>query len=54
MQEQEDLLVTVVEASRKVPKEQRRQFLIISTSGGYTLLHDGLSGNMLILSLIHI
>ena len=48
MQEQEDLLVTVVEASRKVPKEQRRQFLIISTSGGYTLLHDGLSGNMLI------
>jgi len=48
MPEQEELLVTAVEASRNVPREQRRQFVIISTTCGYSLHHDGLKANILI------
>lgn len=41
MQDQEELLVALVEAARGVPREQRENFLHISTNGPDLLFHDG-------------
>lgn len=43
-QEQKDLLVTVVEASRNVPRERREKFLVLETNEDTTVIHPGLPG----------
>jgi hypothetical protein len=40
--EQDELLVTLVEASRSVPQNQRSPFLLFEHAGGTTLAHPGL------------
>jgi hypothetical protein len=42
--EQEDLLVTLVEAERNVPRDQREQFIFFPTLGDPGLAHAGLPG----------
>ncbi len=42
--EQEDLLVTLVEATRNLPRSQRQQFLFAQTYGGSDIQHPGLPG----------
>jgi hypothetical protein len=44
MGEQEDLLVSLVEAARNVPSDDRQNFLHISTNGPDLLFHDGFAG----------
>jgi hypothetical protein len=46
--EQEELLSTLVEASRRVPREQRESFIAYSGSkypGGWGIMHGGLPGD---------
>jgi hypothetical protein len=40
--EQEDLLKVLVEATRKVPRDQRQKFLLLKTSGPDFIRHPGL------------
>jgi hypothetical protein len=42
--EQEDLLVTLVEAERNVPRDQREQFIYFPSMGDPSLAHPGLPG----------
>lgn len=42
MLEQEEILITLVEAARNVPREQRENFLHIESNGPDLLFHDGL------------
>jgi hypothetical protein len=43
--EQVELLRLVVEASRNVPRDKRRKFMVARTFGGDSLMHPGLSKN---------
>lgn len=43
MPEQEELLVRMVEAARRLPSDQRRKFLLSQTMGGDDLIHPGLA-----------
>jgi hypothetical protein len=43
--EQKKLLSALVEASRSVPRDKRRKFLFIETSGGSFIKHFGLPGS---------
>jgi hypothetical protein len=43
-QEQKDLLVTLVEAARNAPREQRQKFWVAQAAGGDICIHPGLSG----------
>jgi len=40
--EQEELLLSIVEAVRNTPREERRKFLVLQTSGGDFLDHPGM------------
>jgi len=44
-QEQRELLVLAVEASRNVPREEREKFIVLKSRGGALLMHHGLSEN---------
>lgn len=45
-QEQEDLLCRLVEATRNVPRRERRKFFVAQSKDGTSILHNGLEGNM--------
>jgi hypothetical protein len=45
--EQEELLRALVEASRKVPRDQREEFLMVTDVSGTAVIHPGLPGREL-------
>ena len=44
-QEQEQLFCRVVEAARNVPREKRREFIVLTTHDGDFLMHPGIRGD---------
>lgn len=45
--EQEELLVALVEASRRVPREDRKKFLFVQEWSGSKIEHPGFGGSSL-------
>src|SRR6266540_2757316 len=44
LDEQRDLLIELVEASRRQPRDDRRPFLLLMTHGGEEIIHSSLPG----------